>query len=250
MEKAAETILEKSFSGMGFTDHFDFDAPHDTSAFTFDVEAQQQEIDALRTTYPHLLLLKGVEIGIQPISLDTIREFMSRHTFDIVIASMHFIRGIDPYHGPFYEAYDYKKAYSMYLEDIYYCMERFKDYDILGHYDYIARYAPYSVHEISQKTFGDILDPILHLLVQEGKTFEINTKTYQQQRFGIPTLDVNVLKRFRELGGEAVALGSDAHKAERIGEHFAYYTDMLQSCGFRYGVYYIERKPHYYKLNR
>lgn len=249
MEKAAETILEKKFSGIGFTDHFDFDAPHDSSAFTFDVETQQQEIDELRKTHPNLLLLKGVEIGIQPISLDNIKEFMSRHTFDIVIASMHFIRDIDPYYGPFYEAYEYKKAYSMYLEDIYYCMERFKDYDILGHYDYIARYAPYDIHEISLKTFGDILDPILHLLVQEGKTFEINTKTYQQQRFGIPTLDVNVLKRFRELGGEAVALGSDAHRAERIGEHFAYYTDMLKSCGFRYGIYHVERKPHYYTLN-
>jgi len=119
MEKAAETILEKKFSGIGFTDHFDFDAPHNSSAFTFDVEAQQQEIDELRKKHPNLLLLKGVEIGIQPISLDNIKEFMSRHTFDIVIASMHFIRDIDPYYGPFYEAYEYKKAYSMYLEDIY-----------------------------------------------------------------------------------------------------------------------------------
>lgn len=249
MEQAAETILEKQFSGIGFTDHIDFDAPHDKSAFTFDPHAQQQEIDELKKKFPNLLLLKGVEIGIQPISLDSIREFMSRHTFDVVIASMHFIRGIDPYYGPFYEAYDYKKAYSMYLEDIYFCMERFKDYDILGHYDYIARYAPYRVQEVSLKTFGDTLDPILQMLAAEGKTFEINTKTYQQQRFGMPTLDMNVLKRFRELGGEAVALGSDAHKAARIGEHFAYYKDMLTHCGFRYGIYYVDRKPHYYKLN-
>lgn len=248
MDKAAETILEKKISGICFTDHYDFDAPHDANLFTFDIEAQQKEIDALQKNYPSLLVLKGVEIGIQPISLDNIRELMSKHSFDLVIASMHFVRGTDPYHGNFYGPYNYKEAYSIYLEEILYCIERFRDYDILGHFDYIARYAPYPVQEISMKTFGDILEPILQLLAEDGKTLEINTKTYQQQKHGIPVLDLNVLKRFRELGGEAVALGSDAHKPERLGEQFGYYTQVLKDCGFRYGIYYKERKPQFFKL--
>jgi histidinol-phosphatase (PHP family) len=118
----------------------------------------------------------------------------------------------------------------------------------LGHFDYIARYAPYPVQEISMKTFGDILEPILQLLAEDGKTLEINTKTYQQQKHGIPVLDLNVLRRFRELGGEAVALGSDAHKPERLGEQFGYYTQVLKDCGFRYGIFYKERKPQFFKL--
>jgi histidinol-phosphatase (PHP family) len=63
-------------------------------------------------------------------------------------------------------------------------------------------------------------------------------------------LDKSILIRFRELGGEAVSLGSDAHKAERIGEQFPYYTEILKQCGYRYGIYYRNRKPEYYKLDR
>jgi len=99
------------------------------------------------------------------------------------------------------------------------------------------------------KVFGDVLDPILKILAQNGKTLEINTKTYQKFQYGTPTLDKNVIRRFRELGGEAVSLGSDAHSDEKIGEQFGIYTDILRQCGFRYGVYYRNRRPEYYKID-
>ncbi|HPV88080.1 MAG TPA: histidinol-phosphatase HisJ family protein [Bacteroidales bacterium] len=248
MDKAAEMVLKGSLGGICFSDHYDFDAPPGIKLFTFDVDKQQEEIDALKERYPSIILLKGVEIGIQPVSMDQIRQFMAGHSFDTVIASMHFVRGTDPFHGTFYEGLDPKRAYNIYLEDILYCISDFKDFDILGHFDYVARYAPYDEHEISMKHYGDLLEPILSILAENGKTFEINTKTYQRFRYGTPTLDTGVLKRFRELGGEAVSLGSDAHKAEKIGEQFPYYTEVLKQCGYRYGVFYRNRKPEYYKI--
>ncbi|MDD2289264.1 MAG: histidinol-phosphatase HisJ family protein [Bacteroidales bacterium] len=249
MGSAAGKILQQSFGGICFSDHYDFDAPDGVRLFTFDVQRQQEEIDRLKEKFPSLVMLKGVEIGIQPASLDSIRDFMGRHTFDTVIASMHFVRGTDPFHGTYYQGYDYKQAYRIYLEDILYCIGAYSDFDILGHFDYVARYAPYREHEVSMKVFGDILDPILKILAQNGKTLEINTKTYQKFQYGTPTLDKNVIRRFRELGGEAVSLGSDAHGDERIGEQFGFYTHILRQCGFRYGVYYRNRKPEYYKMD-
>ncbi len=246
---AAEKIREMSFRGVCFSDHYDFDPPQGIKKFNFHVERQQSEIESLKESFPDLELLRGVEIGIQPVSLEAIQAFMKKHTFDTVIASMHFVRGHDPYHGKYYDGYGFLEAYDIYLEDILKSISAFRDFDILGHFDYIARYSPYRKHEISLKTFGDILDPILRILAENGKTFEINTKTYQPFAHGTPVLDRNILKHFRELGGEAVSLGSDAHSPERIGEKFEYYSEILKHCGFRYGVYYKERNPVYFTID-
>jgi histidinol-phosphatase (PHP family) len=248
MVTAADKIRDMSFRGICFSDHYDFDPPPGIERFTFDINRQQSDIDKLKASYPDLELLKGVEVGIQPVSLEAIGAFMKKHTFDTVIASMHFIRGHDPYHGKYYDDYGFREAYGIYLQDILESIRTFRDFDILGHFDYIARYSPYKEHEISLKTFGDILDPILRILAENGKTFEINTKTYQSFAHGTPVLDVNILKRFRELGGAAVSLGSDAHSPERIGAQFDRYSELLRQYGFRYGVYYKNRKPQYFKI--
>ncbi|MDD3104547.1 MAG: histidinol-phosphatase HisJ family protein [Bacteroidales bacterium] len=249
MFTAAEEGRKKALRGICFSDHYDFDPPQGTERFTFQIDRQQGDIDDLKGSFPDLELLKGVEIGIQPVSLRDIEAFMKENTFDTVIASMHFIRGHDPYHGKYYDGYGFREAYGIYLQDIFECVDVFRDFDILGHFDYIARYSPYKEHEISLKTFGDILDPILRILAENGKTFEINTKTYQPFAHGTPTLDTNILKRFRELGGDAVSLGSDAHSTERIGERFDYYSEILKQCGFRYGVYYKKRNPVYFTID-
>ena len=43
------------------------------------------------------------------------------------------------------------------------------DFDVMGHYDYVARYAPYPQASILYKDFSDILDEMLTYLAQEGK---------------------------------------------------------------------------------
>ena len=63
------------------------------------------------------------------------------------------------------------------------------DFDILGHYDYIVRYPDYKEVTIYYSDFAEVLDSILTFLVQNGKTLEINTKTYQLYRGRHPELN-------------------------------------------------------------
>ncbi|HNY23729.1 MAG TPA: histidinol-phosphatase HisJ family protein [Bacteroidales bacterium] len=254
MVRAIEKAREINLSGICFTEHYDFDAPENVTLFTFDPQEHQEEIG--RTVRSMNLgaglefeVLKGVEVGIQPKSMEAVKEFLGRYCFDTVIASMHFIEDKDPYHGDYYLDYGYKEAYGRYLESILTCLKDFDGYDILGHFDYVARYSPYKEHTITMAEFGEILDPILTLLAHNGKTFEINTKTYQPFAHGTPSLDTAILKRYKELGGDAVSLGSDAHTENHIGENFEYYSDIMKRCGFRYGVFYRQRKPVFVKLN-
>ena len=248
---AVKTASQKGLRGICLTDHLDFDAPEGVTEFTFEVPAQQEAIDreveylglnADDGPYGDFLLLKGVEIGLQDISMPKIRKVLTDYRFDSVIASLHLIDGHDPYFG------DYYRAYGHYLEEFARLIRVMPDFDILGHYDYIARYPDYKETTIFYQEFSDALDSILSFLAQNGKTMEINTKTYQLYRGRRPDLDIEVLKRFRELGGEALSFGSDAHEITRLGDRFDWCREMALAAGFRYEVYYRDRKAQYITL--
>ena len=254
---AVKTAYERGLSGLCLTDHLDFDPPAGVADFTFDVSSQQAAIDedveflglnGREGKYGDFQLLKGVEIGLQDKSMSTIRKILADNKFDCVIASLHLIDGHDPYFGDYYKPYDWRYAYGHYLEEFDRLIRVMPDFDILGHYDYIVRYPDYKEVTIYYSDFADVLDSILTFLVQNGKTLEINTKTYQLYRGRHPELDINILKRFRELGGEAVSFGSDAHDITRIADRFDWCRQTVLAAGLRYEVYYKDRRPGFVAL--
>lgn len=254
---AVRTAYERGLGGLCLTDHLDFDPPAGVADFTFDVPAQQAAIDedveflglnGRGGKYGDFQLLKGVEIGLQDKSMPTIRKVLADNKFDCVIASLHLIDGHDPYFGDYYRPYKWKYAYGHYLEEFDRLVRVMPDFDILGHYDYIVRYPDYREVTIYYSDFADVLDSILTFLVQNGKTMEINTKTYQLYRGRHPELDINILKRFRELGGEAVSFGSDAHDITRIGDKFSWCRQTALAAGIKYEAYFLGRRPQYVAL--
>lgn len=272
VEESAAAARANGLAGICFTDHCDFYVPPMKAAFenlvpeTFDVKAQQSEIDrvnalmssnkkdSLRTdgeaatetagqSRPDdFRIFKGVEIGMQRSCRDRIREFLAGNSFDEVIASVHYLDDTDPFYGGYYEGKDWKTAYGHYLETIYEEMTWLGDFDIMGHYDYVARYAPYPQASIMYKDFSDILDVMLRYLAEEGKALEINTKTYKDYNGRTPVQDINILRRFRELGGEAVSLGSDSHDAHRPGDGFQRFAAVARDAGFRYLAHFESRR--------
>ncbi len=247
MADAVEKVKIEGLGGIIFTDHMDIDTPTQDRTFMFDPEEQQAAIDNLENR-EGIEVLKGIEIGMQPQVLDQLDRYIGKSSFDQVIASVHFVDGVDPYHQPYYDGKNFTKAYGRYLDIIYQCITSYRDFDILGHYDYIARYAPYTERSIYYRDFPIQLDRILKFLASEGKALEINTNTYREKCGGVPQLDTDVLRRFRELGGEYVSLGSDAHDLNRIGEQFALYSLVIKSCGFDTITHFKGRKANRVKI--
>jgi len=244
MEQAVERAIACDLSGVIITDHLDIKAPKGDDSFLFDPVVQQKKIETLNASN-NIEVLKGIEVGMQLHTIDAIMAFVDKYEFDQIIASVHFIDGVDPYNGAYYIGKDVDTAYGRYLETIYLCIKQYNNFDILGHYDYITRYAPYKERVILHSKYGEILDQILIFLAKEGKALEINTNTYREKNGAIPVLDINVLKRFKEIGGEAVSLGSDAHDAERIGEKFCEFKAVIKNCGFKYIAHYKNRKAEF-----
>ncbi|OFY39392.1 MAG: hypothetical protein A2X18_04655 [Bacteroidetes bacterium GWF2_40_14] len=248
MEQAVSQAIAAGLGGVIITDHLDIRAPKGDDSFLFDPLEQQKKVELLNSLHP-IEVLKGIEVGMQLHTMAEVKSFVARHKFDQIIASVHFVDGIDPYYGEYYVGKDQDTAYGRYLETIYLCIQEYTDFDILGHYDYITRYAPFTERIIHHSKFGDILDQIFRFLIQNGKALEINTNTYRKKNGTIPVLDTAVLKRYKELGGEAISLGSDAHDPERIGEKFDHFTEVIRSCGFRYITHYKNREAQFTKIH-
>lgn len=248
VEKSAGSAKAKGLGGICFSDHCDFHVPPMKAAFeslcpeVFDVVAQQQEIDAMSASLRGIKILKGIEVGMYRDCREQIRKHLSLYSFDQVIASVHYIDDTDPFYGGYYEGKTWKEAYGHYLETIYEEMTWLGDFDIMGHFDYVARYAPYPQAGILYADFPDIFDEMLKYLAHNGKALEINTKTYQDYSGRTPVLDRNILLRFRELGGEAVSLGSDSHDPQRTGDKFTLYAGFIKSLGYRHTVHFENRR--------
>ena len=79
----------------------------------------------------------------------------------------------------------------------------------------MARFGPFAYER-----YADRIDLILEALIETGTALEVNTgglwngpgETY-------PGLEV--VARYRELGGERLSVGSDAHRAADVGQGMA-----------------------------
>lgn len=249
--KTVNSAIGKGLAGVCFTDHCDFFVPpmkaqhEEYVSEVFDVEARNAEIDKVNAKCPQdFHVFKGIEIGVQKSERDKIAAHLEKYSFDEIIASVHYLDDTDPFWGGYYEGKTWRYAYGHYLETLYDEMVWLGDrFDIMGHYDYVTRYAPYPECSILYKDFPDILDSILRYLAENGKALEINTKTYQDFKGRTPVLDKNILMRYRELGGEIISLGSDSHDADKVGFNFERTAALVSRCGFRYLAHFDKRKP-------
>lgn len=199
--------------GVVFTEHFDYGLELNGRKFAFDPAEYMNEYKNLRGENCRL----GVEIGLRKSARAANDKFLAQADFDLVIGSIHLVDDLDIYYPEFYADKDKTTAYRKYFQQM---SEEatVADYDVLGHIDYICRAAPYDNPEIEYSTFRKEIDEVLKIVVERGKVLELNTRRFDSDR-AIREL-VPVYKKYRELGGHFVTIGSDAHRLNAIGNYF------------------------------
>lgn len=245
-----ERALSLGLEGLYFTEHEDPDAPPSECDFSVDFDRYFASLQKLRETHAGRIRIGiGVEYGIQPHLPERLKRLSWEYPFDFIIASLHNLNGMDPYYPSYFEGRTERDCYEEFFRVQYETLRKCDpaSFDTLGHMDYIVRYGPNRNKFYSYEAYADYIDPILRLLIENGKCLEVNTGGLKYG-LGEPNPCTGVLKRYRELGGELVTAGSDAHEPEYLGYRFDYAAKLLQALGFRYYTVFEQRSGRQIKL--
>lgn len=250
----AEEMIRKAISldmkGITFTEHLDPDYPQtpENLDFSLDIDSYCKSLSLLKEKYsdkPEILF--GIELGLQPHLADFFQKLLKEVPFDFVIGSSHVVHGFDPYYPDFFQGRRESLCYMEYFESILENLSVYSDFDVYGHIDYIVRYGPNQNREYSYGRYQDILDEILKKIISMEKGIELNTGGYHYG-LGEPNPCTAIIRRYKEMSGEIITIGADAHTPEKIGYAFDRAACVLENCGFRYYTVFKERKPEFLKL--
>lgn len=237
-----EQAIRLGMKNLCVTDHHDYDVDSDID-FTLDTNRYFETMSALREEFKgQIELCIGIELGLQPHLKEYFNELLSNHAFDFVIGSTHFIDRKDTSYPDFFEGRKEREAYLQYFQATLDNVKNLDTYDVAGHLDYIVRYGPNKDTFYSYEAYRDILDNILKTIIQHGKGIECNTAGLRKGLMQ-PNPCITIIRRYQELGGEIITIGSDAHIPEDLGSGFQTIRKLLQECGFSYYTEFHGRKP-------
>ena len=248
MEEQVKRAVEMGLPVMCFTDHIDWDFPYPDIIFDFNVEEYLAEISLLQEKYKkQIRILKGVELGMQTQLGDRYRELLKTCPFDYVIGSQHLIDGKDPYFPDIFEERGDTGVFQDYFEETLKNLQLFHEMDTMGHLDYVVRYGKKGAGEYSYRKYSEVIDGILEILVRYDIALEVNSAGIRKG-LGFPNPHPDIIRRYHELGGKLITIGSDAHVREDIGKDFEIIEMILKELGFREICYYVERSPVFMKI--
>lgn len=241
---------KKGLNGVSVTDHVDmwFYERENTEDR---IKKCIAEINEEKQKYEGALeVFKGVEMAEYLYAPEQAEIIMKLTDYDIILGSVHSV---------FYE--DWTDSYSRlpfgresasekkltgfmrrYFEEVKAMAEK-TDIDAASHLTCPLRYINGKFKRgLDISMFQKETDEILSVLIERGIALEINTS-------GIGTgfnefmPDKTIVKRYYDMGGRLITVGSDAHISENIGNGFAEAAEMLTDIGFKYYCYYKQREP-------
>ncbi|MBE5962825.1 MAG: histidinol-phosphatase HisJ family protein [Lachnospiraceae bacterium] len=257
MEDMVKGAIDKGLKTICFTDHYDFMYPalgEPKWDFIFSIPDYFNSVQALKERYQKQIEIRcGVELGLrnEPDLRQEVKSFYDKLTtaypFDFIIGSTHVLESTDPYYDRYWEGKTKEQGLNDYFRAIKENAEFYSCFDVYGHLDYIIRYVRDTEKDYKISDYQDILDEALKKLITSGKGIEINTSGFKYG-LGRPHPKPEILKRYKELGGTILSIGSDAHKPEHLACDFKKAKNLLNELGFSYYTIFRDRKPIQMKL--
>lgn len=247
MEAMIDRAVELGLKHICFTEHQDFDFVYEPDEpqdlFITDTDAYQKELREMQSKYDGRINIRfGIELGLQTHITEQLNDYSSAYDFDFIIGSSHLCNHKDPYLKNFFADRDEQEAYHEYFDYIKECISAFSNFDVYGHLDYVLRYGPTKNANFCYPEYRETIDAILRSLIERGKGIELNTSGYSYA-LGEPHPCRNILLRYKELGGEILTIGSDAHDPSHIASDFNKAAALLTDCGFHHYCVFEHRRP-------
>lgn len=248
MERSCARALELGLPAVAFTDHADYtrwpladgdpgenlhlsrftDAHGVVTPPRLDGEGYLQSVQRCRESFPDLRILSGVELGEPHWHSALAAELLGSGRFDRVLGSLHCLPMGEEFSEPpyLYRRRPAAEVVREYLLELPRLVDGFSDFAVLAHVDYPVRSWPQDAGPFVVTIFEDEFRHALRALAGSGRALEVNTAG---------PLHREVVRWWRQEGGEAVAFGSDAHDPTGLAFGFKEAATMVEAEGFRAG---------------
>ncbi len=247
VQTTAEEAVRQGIFAFAVTDHADIDMYVSRDTANSIAASVKEAKDTDEACGGRVQILHGVEISEGFWHPELERELLAAHDFDVILGSVHSVRFGEmrmPYSGIDFSAMsaemltDYMRQY---FDDVYEMLQT-TPCDVMSHLTCPLRYinGKYG-RKLDSRLFEKQITKILAYIRDHGIAMEINTSGLGTT-FGQLMPDEWILRKFREMGGYLVTLGSDAHTAENLGRAFETACRILKECGFRNYYYYKGRR--------
>ncbi|WP_459923731.1 histidinol-phosphatase [Desulfatiferula olefinivorans] len=229
MRQSVLHAVSAGLSEICFLDHLIIDGPglKNTMAVS-EVPLYVQAAAALRREFEGKIIIRtGLEVDFIPERIDEISRIIESFDFDVIGASVHFVRGYNvasrrnaPPEGLFADG----DMARLYVE----ALDRMLDYDF---FDVVCH--PDVVRKSGIATSQDVeplMEGLLEKIARKGLTLEFNTGGWDH-----PAEDSYPSRPFAEkchLRGIPFTLGSDAHRPENVGRNIDRGAAILKRIGY------------------
>ena len=245
MADMARAAVDGGLSQLCITDHCDFLDQSGVPVRTYDWAAALDQYEAAEPFHSRegFSLRLGLELGMPHLDLEAAERICAQPLLDFVLGSVHNLSpargGTDFYYADYSTAAACREALDDYFRSLALLAET-DFYDVLAHIIYPLRYMKPADGPVTLAGFEERLDALLRTVIGRGRGIEVNTWCGRTVADWLP-----LLKRYRDLSGEIVTVGSDAHAPGNVGRGIPQAFDLLREAGFRYVTVFRRRTPEF-----
>lgn len=226
---------------IAITDHFE---PTKGNVGFPDYEPKRYFYDMLKAKAifgSHLKIKYGVELGQPHLYPKYSLKLIEKYPYDYVLASVHRLKDDTDFSKVVYDQDNIGEYCTNYLDELK-ALALWNRFDCIAHIDLIKRYASKYGVRADLMDYREQLEEILKIIIENGKGIEINTSGLRQDaKECLPGLEI--VKFYRQLGGDIITVGSDAHNVEDVGKGIKTGIEIAKAAGFDYMTVYSERQP-------
>ena len=237
-----EHAVHNGLRALAITDHCEIDKFFDQKYASSVFHSYFESAKARNAFEGQLLVLIGLEIA-QVFTNRTLSEkIVEKYPFDYILGSVHTPRGFDQDIKEIeYDKLDVYKFMNDYFDELTE-LAKWHGCDALAHITCpMRRIQGFYKINFDYDKVSDSLDKLLLTIIENNKSLEINTSGLRQD-IGLMMPEEKIVRRYKELGGKNITLGSDSHTAYDVGAGIEEAMDMVKKCGFNKITFYVSRQ--------
>ncbi len=237
--------IQKGLPEIGITDHFDLH-PGDECRGFFRPIAWAAELDQARKEFAGRLTVRaGIELGEPHRFSAECQAVLKSYPFDYVLGSLHWV-GDELVFDRSYFHRPADEAFGLFFEELE-RMTRVGGFDVLSHFDVLVRVGAPLYGGYDPSRYAEAIRAVLKNCIERGIALDLNTQGLRS-RCQLLTPGVEILTWYREMGGERVTLGSDAHSPDVIAANFDLAIEALRAAGLTHVTQFEQREARMVKI--